>query len=366
MRPGESTLRVHVTEENPFKAQLGINNYLSPAVGAERLQFAMAHQNLTGRGDILQLSFGRSDGLDPQIDLWYSLPINSRQTTLSARYRKNDFSVIEEPFDDLDIESESEIYEVTLRHPLVRTLEHEFALALTGEHLHNETRMMGIPFAFSPGTEDGETTVTALRFSQEWVYRTQEQVIAARSRFSFGIDALDATTWESHVPDGKFISWLGQFQWVRVFKPHDIQVVFKTDMQFSNDPLLPLEQMAVGGRYSVRGYRENYFVRDTGFVASLEFRIPIFRNLSWADYLQIAPFFDLGASRNREAPSPPPNTIYSTGLGIRWGATLMKKPFEIRPQLELYWGIPLRDIDTGDRNDLQDRGIHFQFVIAGF
>jgi hemolysin activation/secretion protein len=274
--------------------------------------------------------------------------------------------VIEEPFESLDIESESEVYEITIRHPIYRTLEQEFALALTGERLHNETTMMGIPFAFSEGTENGKTTVTALRFSQEWTYRTQGQVIAARSRFSMGIGALGATTWDAHVADSKFMSWLGQFQLVKVFKPYDFQLLFKTDMQFCNDPLLPLEQMAVGGRYSVRGYRENHFVRDQGIVASLEFRIPIFRDLSWADYLQIATFFDLGASRNREAPSPPPNTIYSTGLGIRWAATLMKEPFEIRPQLEIYWGIPLRDIDTPDLDDLQDKGIHFQFVIDGF
>lgn len=366
VRPGESTLNVKVSEENPFEMHIGFNNYLSPSVGAERLMLALAHQNLMGRGDVLRLSYGKSDGLDPQMDLFYSLPINAHRTTLSARYRKNDFSVVEEPFENLEIESESEIYEITLKHPVYRTLEQEFALAVTAEHLHNRTRMMGVPFAFTPGTENGESTVTALRFSQEWTYRTQRQVMAARSRFSFGVDALGATTWDEPLPDGTFTSWLGQFQYVRLLEPYDIQIIFKTDMQFANDPLLPLEQMAVGGRYSVRGYRENSFVRDQGFVASLELRIPLFRDVSWADYLQLAPFFDLGASRNRESPSPPPNTIYSTGLGLRWAWTLMEKPFQIRPQLEFYWGIPLRDVPTGDHDDLQDKGIHFQFVITGF
>lgn len=364
--PGESTLRVKVSENNPFTAHVGINNYLSPSVGAERWMFGVGHRNLLGRGDALQLSYGRSDGLDPQWDLFYSIPINARHTTLSGRYRKNDFSVVEEPFERLDIESESEIYELSLRHPLYRSLEQEFALALTGEHLHNETRMMGIPFAFTPGTEDGESTVTALRFSQEWVYRTQRQVLAARSRFSLGVDSLGATVWDIPLPDGKFVSWLGQFQYVHIFPPHDIQMIFKSDLQLANDPLLPLEQMAVGGRYSVRGYRENHFVRDQGFVASLELRIPLVRRVAWADYLQLAPFVDLGASRNRESPSPPPNTIYSAGLGLRWAMTIAKGSFEIKPQFELYWGVPLRDVDTGQRDDLQDKGIHFQFVVAGF
>ncbi len=365
VRPGESMLKLKVSEKNPFKALAGINNYLSPTVGAERFIMALAHQNLFGRGDILKLSFGRSEGLDPQFDFWYSLPINAHNTTIIGQYRKNDFTVVEEPFEPLDIESKSEIYHLTLRHPIYRTLKQEFALSLTGERLHNETSIMGVPFAFSTGAEDGETTVTALRFSQEWTYRTQRQVIAARSRFSLGIDALGATTWDGPLPDGKFISWLGQFQWIKILKPLDMQMIFRADVQLANDPLLPLEQMAVGGRYSVRGYRENQMVRDQGLIASLELRIPLVRDKFWADYLQVAPFMDFGTARNRKSPTPSPSRIYSAGLGLRWALTLMKSPFELRPQLEIYWGHPLRDLDTGG-DDLQDDGIHFQFVITGF
>jgi hemolysin activation/secretion protein len=366
VRPGESMLRVQVTEKNPFRAFIGIDNYLSPTVGAERFIAGLAHRNLIGRGDTLQFTYGQSEGLDPQIDIRYSLPINAYGTTIIGQYEKNDSSVIEEPFEPLDIRSESEIYHLTVRHPVYRTLEQEFALALTGEHLHNESFLLGLPFSFSPGTEDGASTVTALRFSQEWIRRTQHQVIAARSRFSLGIDALDATVWDTPLPDGEFISWLGQFQWVRILDPTNVQMVFKSDIQLSNDPLLPLEQMAVGGRYSVRGYRENQLVRDQGFLASMELRIPLLQDRLWADYLQLVPFFDLGASRNRGSPSPPPSTIYSIGLGLRWSVPLMKSPFELRPQLEVYWGHPLRKVQTPEQDDLQDDGIHFQFVITGF
>ena len=262
-KPGEAVLNVKVEEKNPFYAWFAFNNYQSPSVGAERGLLTLAHQNLSGRGDILSLTYGRSEGLNPQIDAWYLLPVTVYDTTLLLRYRKNDYAVIDEIFDPLDTRSESDIYEITLRHPLVRTLHHEFALSLTGESLQDKTFLLGEPFSFYPGVDNGESKVTALRFSQEWTYRTQSEVVAARSRFSFGIDALDATTHSSHsVPDGKFLAWLGQFQWARAFKTLDMQLLFRTDAQLSNQPLLPLEQIAVGGRYTVRGYRENLLVRD--------------------------------------------------------------------------------------------------------
>ena len=365
-RPGESVLKVNVEEKNPLYAWLAFNNYQSPSVGAEQGLLTLAHQNLTGHGDILNLTYGRSKGMNPLIDVWYSLPVTVHDTTLFLRYRKNDFNVIDEVFDPLDTESRCNIYEITLRQPLYRTLNQEFAVALTGNYLEDKTFLLGEPFSFYPGVVNGESAVTALRFSQEWIYRTQHEVLAARSRFSFGIDALDATVHGSSLtPDGRFLSWLGQFQWARVLKTWDMQLLFRTDVQISNQPLLPLEQIAVGGRYTVRGYRENLLVRDQAGIASVELRIPIVQNAPWAEYLQLVPFSDYGYAKNKDLPTFYPRSIYSVGLGLRWGVPLMKSPAELKLDFEFYWGYALVDVNPPDHN-LQDDGIHFQIAVTGF
>ncbi len=366
VKPGEGVLEVEVEEKAPFKLWLGFNNYQSPSVGAERGTFTFAHENLTGHGDVLNFTYGRSEGLGPQINTWYSLPVNRSDTNLLLRYRQNDFDVVKEPFEDLNIESESEIYEITIKHPFYRSLNQEFSMALTGEHLRNKTFLLGEPFSFSLGADNGESRVTALRFSQDWVYRTRQQVFSARSRISLGIDALDATISDSGLPDGDFISWSGQFQWARILKPWDLQMLFRLDAQLSNDPLLPLEQIAAGGRYSVRGYRENLLVRDEAMITSLEARIPLFRNQWWADYLQLVPFTDFGTASNKDIATPSPREIWSIGLGLRWGSTLKRSPTELKLELEVYWGYALKDVDILHEYDLQDDGIHFQLALIGF
>jgi len=366
VRLGESELKVNVEEKTPFMLWLAFNNYVSPSIGGYVGKVSLAHKNLTGYGDILSLTYGRSEGLKPQIDVWYSFPVSAQDTTLTMRYRENEFYNVSEPFQDLDIESESKIYGLALRHPFYRTLNQEFAMELSGEHLRNQNYLLGDRFSFSLGEEDGESIDTAIRFAQEWIYRTQQQVIAARSRFSLGIDVGDSTIGEHGIPDGKFFSWLGQFQWARIIKPLDVQMLFRTDVQLSDDPLLPLEQIAVGGRYTVRGYRENALVRDQAVISSLESRIPIVRNKRWADYLQVAPFIDYSRSWNKDISTPNPKDIWSMGLGLRWGATLIKYPSEIKAEMEIYWGYDFKDINTEDEYDLQDDGIHFQCVITGF
>jgi hemolysin activation/secretion protein len=359
---GESELHVQIAETFPIHMALEFNNYQPPTIGAERGLITLTHQNLTGHGDILSATFGRSAGSDLYVDASYTMPLTARDTALIMRYRRNDTAVVEELFQDLNIESKSEIFEITLRHPIYRTLTREFVAALTGEHLYGETIFLqGESFPFA-GTENGKSTVTALRFSLEWIDRLPNQVIAARSRFSVGIDALGATINHSEVPDGQFFAWLGQFQWVRRLSTQDIQLLFRLDVQLSTEPLLPLEQIAVGGRFSVRGYRENQLVRDNALIASLEARLPVVRNKPWADFVQLAPFVDFGHAWNIDQPTPNPKTIAGIGVGLRWAATL-PSPIRLRPQLEVYWGYPLKHVDTSG-STLQDQGLHIQFVIT--
>jgi hemolysin activation/secretion protein len=366
VRRGESVLKVQVQDENPFKIILECDNYQSPSVGAERGRITLAHLNLTGFGDVLSFTYGQSSGIFPEIDVSYTLPFTAYDTTLILRYRKNDFNVIEEPFKDLNIESKSDIASITLRHPFYRTVNHEFALALMGEYLRNKTFLDDEPFSFSPGVKDGKSVVSALRFIQEYFYRDLTQVIAIRSRLSLGIHVLGATSNPGEeVPDGRFFAWLFQFQWARRFKLLDIQTIARMDLQVANKSLLPLEQISVGGRYSVRGYRENTLVRDNGFIASLESRIPMIRNHFLADFLEFCQFADFGTAWNRDLPTPKPRSIGSVGLGLRWGATY-RYPILWKPQFELYWGVPLKHVDTPGNWNLQDSGIHFRFIVAAF
>jgi hemolysin activation/secretion protein len=364
LRRGEGILDVHVEERTPYKLSFVYNNYQSPSVGEDRGIVILEHQNLTGNGDMATAQYGRSRGLDPLLDFKYSFPFTAYDTTASLQYRRNTFAVVEEPFEDLDIDSKSHIYTIAFRQPVYRTLNSEVALEFTGERLSHETLLLGERFSLEPGARNGRSIVTALRLGQEFIHRTQNQVIAARSRFSFGVDALDATINSQGLPDGKFFAWLGQFQWVRRLGILNSYSIFRTDVQLSDDPLLSLEQISVGGRYSVRGYRENTMLRDRAIITSLETRVPLIQNVFWADFLELAPFVDFGRGWNRQRETPDPQDISSVGVGVRWGLTT-SWPVPIRPQFELYWGHRLRKVDKPG-GSLQDNGIHLQFVLGVF
>ena len=50
----------------------------------------------------------------------------------------------------------------------------------------------------------------------------------------------------------------------------------KLDGKWAADPLIPAEQMGVGGHATVRGYEEREFLGDNAITGTLEFRTPIY------------------------------------------------------------------------------------------
>lgn len=355
-KPGEAILDVHIQEANPIKVWTEFNNYQTPVVGAERGLATIAHQNLTGHGDVAMFTYGQSRGVNPIIDTSYTVPLNVHDTSFFFGYRRNDFLVVESPFRPLDIDSKSEIFTIGLRQPVYRTLTDEVALTITGERLFNKTTLLGEPFDFVDGTQQGVATVSVLRFGQEWTHRTATSVLAVRSRLSLGLDVLDATINSGAVADSRFFSWLGQANWVRRFESTGIELLNSLALQVANDRLFPLEQFAVGGRFSVRGYRENTLVRDNAFLYSLESRLPLLTSKDGYDILQLAPFIDVGRAWAAKGPTADPQTLASIGVGLRWNI------FN-RANANIYWGQQLNHVPApGSGGNLQDHGIHVQFV----
>jgi hemolysin activation/secretion protein len=363
--PGEAILEVEVQEANPFRAYVEYNNYINPTVGENQLRGTVAHRNLTGHGDILTASFGASAqtspfavGVFPSLDASYAIPLNRYDTTFFAGYRRFHFEVIEDPFRPLNIKSETQIFTFALRQPVYRTLNDEVAIGIMGEYEQNANTLSGVPFDFVAGMQNGFGNVAALRFIQEWTHRTTASLFSVRSRLTTGLDVLGATVnGTPGAADGQFFSWLGQAQWLKRFESTGIELLNFVNMQLANDHLFPLEQMPVGGRYSVRGYRENTLLRDNGFVYQFETRFPLWRSNEGFPYIQFCPFADVGHSWSTKGVTAPPETLASVGAGMRFN-------LGTQANLNVYWGRRLITSQVPNpHNSLQDEGVHIQFVL---
>lgn len=250
-------------------------------------------------------------------------------------------------FADLGIRSDSKTFTFGLRQPVVKKPDTEFALGLTLDLRRSQTFLFDdLPYSFSDGPEKGKSRVTVIRFSQEWLRRNATQVIAARSQFSFGIDAFDATI-NNTGTDGRFFAWLVQIQGVQQLSPSGTLMLVKLNAQLTPDALLPLEEISLGGVDTVRGYRQNELVTDNGINASVELRFPVTSDKS----LQIRPFFDIGTVWYNQKENLDSKTIAGLGLGLTWQA-------QPNLSLQIDYGIPLIKVED-QGNSLQENGLYF-------
>ncbi|MBW4442000.1 MAG: ShlB/FhaC/HecB family hemolysin secretion/activation protein [Plectolyngbya sp. WJT66-NPBG17] len=349
-RPGTSSLQVTIAEAKTLTVTPSLDNARSPSVGSFRRQLAVSQANLLGLGDGLSATYTNTDGSNG-IDLSYTIPLNPRNGTLRLAYGSTRSRVIEAPFDVLDITARSRYYELTFRQPVIRRSSDELALGFTFSRQESQTEL-GIdnigPFPLSPGADtQGRTGISALRFFQDYVTRSDRYVFAARSQFSIGLGLFDATI-NAQAPDSHFFAWRGQAQWTRLLA-RDSLLLVRGDVQLADRPLVPLEQIGIGGVETVRGYRQDALLTDNGFLFSTELRLPIFRPSG--GIVQLTPFIDMGTGWNRREANPERNTLVGAGLGLLWR---QGENFSAR----LDWGIPLIGIDTNKRT-LQESGIYF-------
>lgn len=352
--PGQSVLRLELSEVSGFNSEFSVDNARSPSIGEVGGTANVAYQNLWGFGDRYHGSYNFSEG-SQRYQLGASFPFNVREGIFSIDYTDADSEIIEDAFSALDIQAEYSALAFNIRQPIFSSPTEEVALGISAERIESQTSLQDVSFPFVEGLEDGQSKLSVLRFVQDWAKSSTNRFLTLESQFSLGIDAFDSTITPQGV-DSIFWSWKGQFQWVESLNDNrDLLILTRIGAQITPDTLLPIEQFAIGGLGSVRGYRQNQQVADNGIVGSVELQIPLIRHDRGWGQVQFAPFLEAGTVWNNQSnlrEVPDSNTLASVGLGLRW-------QFRNNLEVQLDYGIPLIDLDRSE-DSLAGGGFHFR------
>jgi hemolysin activation/secretion protein len=359
LRPGESRLVVQVEEVDPFGLAVFADNALQPSVGGKQIGSVLSIRNIAGFKEIVTVQPSLAEGF-MEIETRAEVPITKWDTRFDLRVLYSESEVVENPFDALDIESETYELGLFVRQPLYREPGQTLTAGLGFDYRVNTTYLLGNRFSFSEGVENGRSKVSVFRGTLDWLDRSQDHVLAFSSIASQGVGLFDATTHSGSTPDSRFFSWLGQAQWVQRIDESDTRLVLRGEGQWTDDRLLSLEKFGVGGLDSVRGYREDFLLGDKGWNGSVELHIPVldiplpFVSSEQADgRVELIPFIDAGRAWDNEGPRP--DTLASVGIGLGWAITQ-------NIQANLYYGYAVQDFPDPEDEDLQDHGIHFSIT----
>ncbi len=332
--PGEADLALKVTEKL-IDANVSFNNYGTELTGQYQSLIDVRVNNPLGIGDSLQAGFQQS--YRPKLAefgyLTYQAPVFARWfqgLTAGAGFSRNEFEVGGE-LKDVGIVGVTEVANVFMEKSWVRSRNANFL-----------TR-----FDFS--RKQSKVFVSGSDFSQDVL-----SVASLESRFdridtflggginqgfvtlSHGFGNVLASTQADDLPGTGRRNLAGEslgsgfnkvaFDYSRLqnlISGHSL--IMRVAGQFSDDLLPSLEQMSIGGPFSVRAYPQSEFLVDKGVFASLEWVLNApgfadaiaFENKTWGQVLQVSLFVDHGTGWIDESALEDQVELTGAGMGLQ-------------------------------------------------
>jgi hemolysin activation/secretion protein len=357
-QPGTTDIQMKVTEQMPFHASYEYNLRGSPLTGRYRNVVHLTDNNLTGRGDIIQASLESAEKSALFAEaVHYEFPIP----------RSSD--VVHVDFSDGLSRLQGQLLELKIKGSAI-----SFIPGYTHTFWQTDNMKLDGDIRF----ELKDSKIDELGSDKLSFDRTRALVGGPRITFNDG-GGRTAAAFDLHVgipdfmgsstsndplasrPDtgGKFV-----YETMNVSRieklPDGMLLLLQASGQYSHSSLTSLEQMYLGGMYSVRGYPENDSAGDSGFSFSEEVRIPVYlipegwkvwglKDKTWRQTLSLAAFVDEGRVFNNErlqgGNAPKDRTLLGAGPGIR---------FYVSPDLNMQFdlGFPFGDTSS-DKHGVQ-------------
>ncbi|NOX91875.1 MAG: ShlB/FhaC/HecB family hemolysin secretion/activation protein [Gammaproteobacteria bacterium] len=312
--PGEKTggsiLKLNTTREKRFNTGLWLDNYGSEFTGSYRLRVSSTVNNLSNSADYLTVTLLKT--FSPSNSTYYALdyerPLNRWDTYLGFDISNNGFEVGQE-FEALRITGDSRSIGMRLRKMFMRQRDRNlftsFALHQKNATSEQAGRNIG---------EDKLTVVSlALHYNGDsrWLLRGNH---SGEVRYSQGLpDVLGAMDSEGNGASsrrgssdermgGDFSKINLQYtHWYPLQKNQVIKIQYRG--QFSSDLLSSIEQTALGGPGSVRGYPVSEVLFDSSTIINLEWQArsaQIEEELAWLKNFQFGAYYDFATGKRNQ------------------------------------------------------------------
>lgn len=313
-----------VKDRPPLGFGINWDNQGRDLIGIQRATINLSDYNITGFGDSLSAStsfaantFGLYTG--------YNIPLGDKGTELRLGYSLSNIK-LGGRFDSDDITGNSQGADISLIQPLYKNNSLNITTDMSFDLRHTRT--------LTHGSRLENYELRVLRNGFNIVNDDHSGRWISRAEFSTGLPILGASDDSRYgVGSGKFFKMNANLIRVQVL-PHKMLGIVKLSGQYSPDTLKAVEQMQLGGMYTVRGFDEGTLLGDVGYNTNIELRAPIpflpekisipylpenIKNIKIKDRIQFATFYDHGFALpiHQGRGDTYRNFLQSIGFGLR-------------------------------------------------
>ncbi len=363
---GSADLLLKVQAEDRQSFAYRGDNHGTQRIGRVRARADVHINNLTGGADRLQ--FNLQQAYNPKNQLFWHGEYHrymSRGFYLLGFADRNRFRIGGEDFAAQDIASVTENQSIVIGKSFLRGRQRNFSAELGLTRKSSLSTSRGRPIS------DDRLSVLNVRLNYDSVDIRLGGLNFAFLEYAHGFNDIlgaigDAASVRQELPpsrrggEGANNAYAtGQFNKIRagftrlqtLTKHHSL--LFRSELQWSPDLLLPLEQFSMGGPESVRGFGVAQVLWDTAALFSLEYLIdapfiadqPAFGNRSWGELLQFSILADQAAGELNDPLQTQQEgfrSYRSAGIGLRFNI-----PATLSVRMMYAWELGNEPVENG-------------------
>lgn len=350
---GKINARVAVTEEDPLKYSLTLDNTGSSATGKHRTGFAYQYANLFDMDHTLTMAYTTSPdapkGVTVNIlSVAYRMPLYNLGDSLDMIYGKSSVNTPSVQATGFGLTGKGDVLALRFNHYFARRGEYSAKLAFGFDYKYFNTRcsINGVPQSFDPPVPAIASCTPHTSRPISVTYSGQKQGAASMLDYNVGL-SYNLPIGNSYLYNGEFDHY--SFIAGRPVEDHftilryginyltviftDWQVKAALTGQFTDKGLIAGEQFGLAGSNAVRGFTERAIAADAGEMINIEAYSPeLAKDLGIPGSLRGVLFFDISHGRNIGVVNPTPTTAISlgaaaAGVGLRYS---LQKNLSIR------------------------------------
>ncbi|MBB5392718.1 MULTISPECIES: ShlB/FhaC/HecB family hemolysin secretion/activation protein [unclassified Herbaspirillum] len=334
---GKIDAKVTVTDNDPFRVILTLDNTGSPETGQWRTGVALQHSNLFNRDQVGTLAYTTSPDSPSgsKVDLYslgYRLPLYGIGDSVDFIYGKSNVTSGTSPTlgSLFGFTGKGDVYALRWNHFFARSGEWTSKLVLGADYkkLGSTCSFAGIelstcqPYSTLPLSATysaqrqsvGQILDYNVGIARNWaVGRSYTSTSGRTDRYSFIAGNRDTTD--------NFVIARGGVSLLKAFAS-DWQMRLAGTAQYAPDPLAPAEQFGLAGSTAVRGFSERAVAADSGMIVNAEAYTPeLLAKSELKGNLRLLAFYDIGRGYNNKTAGSAlasSMTVASLGFGARY------------------------------------------------
>lgn len=353
---GKIDAKIAVTEEDPLKLSVTMDNTGSSATGKHRAGFAYQHANLFDLDHTLTLAYTTSPdapkGVKVNIlSVAYRLPLYGLGDSIDMVYGKSSVNTPSVQATGFGLTGKGDVLALRFNHYFARRGEYTAKVAFGFDYKYFNTRcsINGIQQSFDPPVPAIASCTPHTSRPVSVTYSGQKQGAAAMLDYNIGL-SYNLPVGYNYLYNGNFDRY--SFVAGRPVSDHftilryginyltviftDWQIKAALTGQYTGTGLIAGEQFGLAGSNAVRGFTERAIAADLGEMINIEAYSPeLAAAIGVPGSLRGVLFFDVSHGENIDVTNPSPTTASSlgaaaVGVGLRYN---LQKDFSLRADI---------------------------------